>query len=415
MRPLSRRQLLARGMAVAGASALRPGVAHAAGPDRKFIFFYAGGGWDTTTVFDPHFGSDGVDMDVLTELGGAGNLQWTAGTDRPSVSRFFQRWGGRAAIVNGIDAHSVGHDSGMQFVMTGTSASSFSDWPTILAANGRAEYPLPHVVFSGPSYAGTRGSTVVRAGGGTLLNLIDGSINGAADQPAPLPAQPADSMVDAYVWERVAAFAAARSGLGRARAEGLYTNLTRAMELEGRRFEAGLSDLGQSMLEQAIKASELMRLGLSRCAMIGIDGGFDTHAGNNQQAVMQEAFFLALDELFDHLSSTPGNSATWLIDEVVVVALSDFGRTPLLNGGNGKDHWPFGSALIAGSGVAGNRVVGRTDDGLSSVPIDFASGVESASGDLLGCEHLGTAILRIGGLDPADYLPDVQVLEAVVG
>ncbi len=412
---LSRRALLSGSAAVAAGAAFgaRPRLAHAAPPDRKFLFFYASGGWDTTTVLDPHFDTDGVDMDPDTELGSAGNLRWTAGIDRPSASRFFTRWGGRACIVNGIDAHSVGHDSAQQFVMTGTSASSYADWPTLLAAHGQADYPLPHVVFSGPSFAGTHGATLVRAGGGTLLELVDGSILGRADLPAPVPAQPQNAMVDAFVRNRAAAFAATKTGEGRARAEGLLSNLERAMELEGRAFEAGLSDLGRTVIDQATQASELFRLGLARCAMIQIDGGYDTH-GEPSQAAQQDEFYAVLDALMEHLARTPGDNAAWLVDEVVIVALSEFGRTPLLNGGNGKDHWPYGSALLVGSGVAGNRVVGKTDGGLVAEPIDFTTGQASSGGDRLACEHLGTALLALGGLDPQEHLPDVQVLEAVI-
>jgi uncharacterized protein (DUF1501 family) len=413
--PITRRGLLRGGAALAAAATLGPRPAVAAPPDRKFIFFYAGGGWDTTTVLDPHFDTDGVDMDPDTTLGAAGNLRWTAGMDRPNVSRFFNRWGRRANIVNGIDAHSVGHDSAQQFVMTGTSASGFSDWPTILAANGRAAYPLPHVVFSGPSFAGTYASALVRAGGGTLVDLIDGSILGRADSPAPVPSQPANGLVDAFVRDRAAAYAATRTGYGRARAEGLLSNLERAMELEGRAFEAGLSDLGRTVLDQAVQASELFRLGLSRCAMIQIDGGYDTHGNIADQAPQQDEFFFVLDSLMDHLASTPGDNAAWLIDEVVLVALSEFGRTPKLNGGGGKDHWPYGSALVVGSGVAGNRLVGRTDGELVAESIDFTTGQPSSSGSRLGCEHLGTALLTLGGLDPEEHLPGVQVLEAVIG
>ncbi len=414
---LTRRQLFTGSAALAAGAAMGVRIprALAAAPDRKFLFFFAGGGWDTTTVLDPHFDSDSVDMDPDTSLGAVGNLRFTAGLDRPGVSRFFSRWGRRACIVNGIDVHSVGHDSAMQFVMTGTSASSFADWPTLLAANGRASYPLPHVVFSGPSYAGTHGATLVRAGGGTLLELIDGSILGRADRPAPLPAAPQNSLVDAYVHGRAAAFAAARTGQGRDRAEGLLANLERAMELEGRAFEAGLSDLGRGVLDQATQASELFRLGLSRCAMIQVDGGYDTHDDVTRQAPQQEEMFVVLDALMDHLARTPGDNASWLIDEVVVVCLSEFGRTPKLNGGGGKDHWPYLSALLVGSGVAGNRVVGKTDDALVAESIDFATGLPSSSGSRLGCENLGTAILALGGLDPQEHLPDVQVLEAVLG
>jgi hypothetical protein len=411
---LTRRRFLQAGAAAALASGARIPRAMAAAPDRKFLFFFASGGWDTTTVLDPHFDSDGVDMDQDTHLAELGNLRWTAGDDRPGVSRFFRRWGARACIVNGMNVHSVGHDSAAQFVMTGTSASSFSDWPTILAANARGEVPLPHLVFGGPSFPGTRGATVVRAGGGTLLDLIDGSIVGETDEPTSVLSSPANGMIDAFVHDRVAAFAAGRTGNGGERAQGMLSNLDRSMDLEGRLFEAGLDRIGSSPLEQAIAAAELMRLGLSRCAMIQVDGGFDTHSNIMQQATNQEAFYVALDALMDHLAATPGNAASFLIDEITIVALSEFGRTPLLNGGGGKDHWPYGSALLVGSGVKGNQVVGATDDELIALPIDLSTGHESASGDLLGCENLGAAILELGGLDPDQFLPGVPSLRAVL-
>ncbi len=413
---MTRRQILS-GATAFGAAALaglgaRP--ARAAAAERKFLFFFASGGWDTTQVFDPHPGSDGVDMDVGTTASTVNGVTFTSGDDRPSVSRFFRRWGRRAAIVNGVNAHSVGHDSAAQFVMTGTSSSSFADWPTTLAANAIGDYPLPHAVFSGPVFPGTSGSAVVRAGGGTLLDLIDGSIVTQSDQPSSPLSTPSDRMVDAFVASRVASFSAGRSGLGGDRASSYQENFDRALALEGRRFEAGLSDLGSDILDQAVKASELMRLGLTRCAMIGIPGGWDSHGDNTVQGPQFEDFFSALDQLMDHLASTPGLATPWLIDEVTIVTLSEFGRTPLLNGSNGKDHWPFVSAMLVGSGVNGGRNVGATDEGLIAKDIDFATGQASDNGDSLGCENLGVTILELGGLDSTKFLPDVQIVDALL-
>ncbi len=413
---ITRRGLI-RGSVALTASAfagLRPNPALAAQGERKFIFFYANGGWDVTSVFDPHFDVGGVDMDDLAEPGRVGNIDYTAGIDRPNVTRFMQRWAGRTAICNGINAHSVGHDSAQQFVLTGTSASSYPDWATVLAGRATGEYPLPNIVFGGPSFPGNMGQAVVRAGGGTLLDLLDASIVGLSDAPAPVFQTPADSMIDAFVHERVAQYAAQRGGLGRVRADSLLTNFDRGMELEGRRFEAGLTDLGSTMVDQGIKAAEMMRLGLCRCAMIGIDGGYDTH-GMPSQADMFDAFFAALDGIMEHLSSTPGYSTATLADEVVIVALSEFGRTPKYNGGNGRDHWPYGSALVIGSGVRGNQRVGRTDDELISLPIDFTTGQESSSGDIPSCENLGAALLKLGGIDPETHLPGVQPLDVLLG
>lgn len=414
MSRFTRRGLLQGSAALAAYGALgAPRPARAAAAERKFLFLFASGGWDTSTVLDPHY-SDGVDMDPDTELAQDGELRWTGGDARLEVSRFFQRWGPRCAIVNGVDAHSVGHDSARQFVMTGTSASSFADWPTTIAYYAQGDYALPHLVFSGPNYPGSYGSVVAQAGGGTLLELMDASLLGRADRPAPIPASPADSMVDAFVYGRAARFADGRRGLARDRAESNLASLERAMELEARLFEAGLSDLGSDMLDQCIRAVEVMRLGLTRCAMVSVPGSWDSHGDNTVQGPQQSDLFIALDALFEHMAVTPGGGAPWLIDEVVVVVLSEFGRTPLLNGGGGKDHWPFGSALVAGSGVAGGQSLGVTDEDLVALPVDFSTGRESSSGDMLGSEHLGAALLALAGLDPQQHLPDVQTFEALL-
>src|SRR5687767_529025 len=85
-RDLSRRAFLgsAAGL-MASAGLWYPKKAFAAPIERKFMFFFAGGGWDTTTILDPHFAADGsgavpgVDMDVGSFLGQRGGLQYTSG------------------------------------------------------------------------------------------------------------------------------------------------------------------------------------------------------------------------------------------------------------------------------------------------------------------------------------------------
>jgi uncharacterized protein (DUF1501 family) len=51
-----------------------------------------------------------------------------------------------------------------------------------------------------------------------------------------------------------------------------------------------------------------------------------------------------------------------LLDDVTVIAWGEFGRTPKINGGAGRDHWPQVScAVLAGGAVKGGRVVGATN------------------------------------------------------
>ena len=51
-----------------------------------------------------------------------------------------------------------------------------------------------------------------------------------------------------------------------------------------------------------------------------------------------------------------------LLDSTLVMCLSEFGRTPRLNGAAGRDHWGHVfSVALAGGGVQGGRVHGSSD------------------------------------------------------
>lgn len=51
-----------------------------------------------------------------------------------------------------------------------------------------------------------------------------------------------------------------------------------------------------------------------------------------------------------------------LLEETLVIALGEFGRTPLINGNAGRDHWAAcNSVVLAGAGVRGGQVLGASD------------------------------------------------------
>jgi hypothetical protein len=61
--------------------------------------------------------------------------------------------------------------------------------------------------------------------------------------------------------------------------------------------------------------------------------------------------------------------ARGLLDSTLVVWNSEFGRTPLAEGKNGRDHHPYGFSMwMAGAGIHGGRALGATDEfGLRAV------------------------------------------------
>ena len=59
-----------------------------------------------------------------------------------------------------------------------------------------------------------------------------------------------------------------------------------------------------------------------------------------------------------------------LLDSTLVIAVGEFGREPKINDKAGREHWPHCySALVAGGGVHGGRVIG-TSDAKAAKPAD---------------------------------------------
>ena len=52
-----------------------------------------------------------------------------------------------------------------------------------------------------------------------------------------------------------------------------------------------------------------------------------------------------------------------LLDSTLLVWVGEFGRTPIRQGSDGRDHHPYGfSAWMAGGGIVGGKTIGATDD-----------------------------------------------------
>ncbi len=85
---------------------------------------------------------------------------------------------------------------------------------------------------------------------------------------------------------------------------------------------------------------------------------WDTHAKNADrlQDVLCPQFDIGYTALINDLDQRG------LLDETLVVAVGEFGRTPKINAKGGRDHWGnVSNFVIAGAGIQTAQVVGRTD------------------------------------------------------
>lgn len=85
---------------------------------------------------------------------------------------------------------------------------------------------------------------------------------------------------------------------------------------------------------------------------------WDTHAQNADRLedVLCPQFDVSFSALIEDLDQRG------LLEETLVVAIGEFGRTPKINAKGGRDHWgPVFSCAMAGAGIAGGQVYGASD------------------------------------------------------
>jgi hypothetical protein len=115
----------------------------------------------------------------------------------------------------------------------------------------------------------------------------------------------------------------------------------------------GRHDLGQCCL----LARRLVEAGVT-FVTIQAGGGWDTHGDNFKQ--LKTNLLPKFDQSVAALVSDLHDRG--LQDEVLVMAMGEFGRTPRINSGAGRDHWPGAmSILYAGGGLKMGQAIGTTN------------------------------------------------------
>ena len=90
-------------------------------------------------------------------------------------------------------------------------------------------------------------------------------------------------------------------------------------------------------------------------------GGWDTHDNNFEAVSMNCGGENGIDQPLNALLLDL--EMRGLLKETLVVLTSEFGRTPNINGRDGRDHWPYCfTAFLAGGGIKGGTTYGETDD-----------------------------------------------------
>ena len=113
--------------------------------------------------------------------------------------------------------------------------------------------------------------------------------------------------------------------------------------------------------------------------------GFDTHDNEGgvtgAHANLQSRIAWAMYALRKYFLAN-GDKTTW--NNLVVVTLSEFGRTTIQNSNGGTDHAEAGVMWVAGGGVKGRGKAGRTSGVIAGTPSDSIPWATGPSGSMFG-------------------------------
>jgi uncharacterized protein (DUF1501 family) len=443
-------------MAAAGATAAAfglpslPAVARAAteSPDEFFLFVIALGGWDVTLWADPRNEAKGIVHPASTANTDTSALKLWVDAPLAEGDKTFElvrprgsslvfgpgigdlaEMADRITVINGLAMNTVAHPDGQSFSATGrhpqggrVAAPSID---TILSNELGVGQLLPTVSVRFPSAfvgdnldrrvvplaiddVGSIARTVSRS------SLYDASLE--RDRvTALLSEEAADLAKRSNYRDALDGLALQYEGLRRM----LGSNLQQVFSKDGLKKAQPQLDYksrfaGNAAVNGAF-AIEAFKRNLVRCMSFAVSG-FDTHAANYKtHAQLQQETFGLLAAIVRTLDATPHptRAGAKLSEHTHVLVVSDFCRTPQINLGMGRDHYPNNSALVISPRFKTNMVYGKTDlEQLLPSPVRaFTDGTRAiAPPDLLA------TFASAFGVDPRKYMRDGEVVkELLVG
>lgn len=177
-------------------------------------------------------------------------------------------------------------------------------------------------------------------------------------------------------------------------------------------YSFGAANFHMTTMEPRLDmALRLLKADVTSAVHVAFPLDFDTHSGLGQAfscshgRAQMDVVARFLGEL-KH-SPAPGKPGKTLLDDTLVVVLSEFGRSWASRTGGGFDlpdnHHPYTSVLFAGGNVAGNRQVGSYDRRGFGVPTAITEENGQASDRVPRSADVVTTAMRMMGLELNEF------------
>lgn len=424
---------------------------------KKFVFCYFDGGWDIllgldprdpattnpeTHKIDPAYAQLGQNYFGRGERGVQRSGELAFGPVVPPD--FVATHGSDVSIINAIGMDTASHEVGRRYFITGRFprgiAAVGSSTPAEIIAQLGDNAPIPHLSAAVEAYATGLPAHAAALGVNSLTDLIVALTPFVEIDPSVV------SAVQAYQDEAPGCEA---TKLDR---DGLASHLLRSQKRARDYIESQLSEVFNTARQDpemtalrdlygiagqgaaptspetlSFVAGQALKREISQCVSVRTAFALDTHSNWAQdQPGAQERGWRALGALMTDLKNTEatdGVSAN-MFEQTTFVVFSEFGRTPLFNNLQGRDHFLGNSALVCGPGLRRGKVIGKSADvGMMPLMTELATGqgieqptdAQKESGEVvaLSPKNVLATILRAADLDYS-YLR-AQPISALLG
>ena len=366
------------------------------------IRIHASGGCDASSLWDPRETNP-----LMNDYARAGTPAGVVGDIRvaPLADNiaFTQAFAQNMLVVLGINMETNGHDQGTYAGAVGSLAPGYPNTSELFASQFGGALPMSWLNGGGFSMsAGLKPPTPV-PDANTFRALLTPNANGTS-----VFMKQADlDKVNATRGARMAALQAGGTLLPRQElmaAQFAADTGSRAMMAQVASFLPATLDANFQQAHVALIAAQA---GIANTIQLS-RGGFDAHSN------ITNTYTNSLKGLTDLIRYLMDKSAALGIsNRVILNVYTDFSRSPLINPGNGKDHYGGGSwqcVIRANPDWGGGKVVGATGPLHQPLKINPATGaVDPVNGVVMRPRHFHAAFRKYLGITTTNPAFDLKV------
>ena len=422
--------------------------ANAAGLSDKFLVVVnMGGGWDPTSICDPKGYKTDADGNMIdgvykskssTNMGNInrvqvdsnkrfGDIQWsgipdtadnnadTRGLIEAQYDDFFNTYGDRLVVVNGINTQTNSHSIGNRHSWSGRKDPGYPGIAALHAAAAAPELPMSFITNGGYSYTGG----LIAKSRANDVSYITSELananyyNNSSNADRCIYFQDNNGMANEYGDIQAAIARRQNRQQNSTNNQGFRDQLGQLFSVQGN--DETLKVFGDNMAaiengefngdwnagrnnglkNQAKIAAAAFASGVAVSANISM-GGYDTHNNHDQRHYRNAGNALEAVHYLNEALKFYG-----IADRTLIMVASDFGRTPWFNNRSGKDHWSMTSNLIITpeGHQTGGKVFGETDEFFKAKKVDINTGRADESGVEITPAHVNKAVRKYLGIE----------------